>query len=683
MYPKNPSYWLLSLALELTLGLFGAGRLLAAGTDLPYVSGSTGADGALTFREIPGGRNSAGLAYDPVRQEAILFGGYNGSSLGDTWAWRGGPNWIHLVPANSPPDRWGHGMVWDAARQQIVLFGGTRNTGRLNDTWTWDGTNWTQRLPVTSPSARDSFCLAGDDAHQRVVLFGGSTGGAETWLWDGTNWTLMTPATSPPSTASSAMAYDPVRQQCLLFGNYGQTWIWDGNAWAQRSPLHTPSARSSPSLIADGTSNTIILFGGGNQSDTWSWNGTDWTQLAPGTFPSGRQNQMMVWDAARLLGVMFGGSVAAGDSYSADTWLWNSGNWLFWSGKLQVFDMSTRANGIWNFTTINIPSGVTVQFNKNAANSPVRWLASGDVTIDGTIDVSGEFGANELAPGIPAHGGPGGYDGGRGGIRFDASASFAGQPGQGPGGGAPGTAQQTNPVNLRDGNPGQYNGTYGNTFLQPLLGGSGGGGGSSANTANGGNGGGGGGALLLASSRDIMLNGLIRANGGDVTWSGASYGGQGSGGAILLRADRITGPGSLQAFGGQPGNPNGRIRTEAYLVTLVGSQTPAATVDLPASNGELNQQGTLSIVSVKGVNVASPPTGNLLTPDVVFSDTGPVQIAVAANGIPDGTAVQLRITTQDSVVQPAPQNLASGTVTFSVTVPKGVGTLQATAQFTQ
>jgi hypothetical protein len=260
-----------------------------------------------------------------------------------------------------------------------------------------------------------------------------------------------------------------------------------------------------------------------------------------------------------------------------------------------------------------------------------------------------------------------------------------GSPGQGPGGGAPGTAPQTNPENLRDGKTGSFNGpttTYGNAFLQPLDGGSGGGGGSSSADWSGGNGGGGGGAILISSSRDITLNGIIRANGGEYQWSNASYGGRGAGGAILLRADRVTGPGTLQAYGGATGNPNGRIRVEAYSRTLTGSRLPVEVVALPSANGELNQIGTLTIQSVDGVNVVQPPSGNLQSPDVVFSDAGTVQVVVKGVGIPNGTPVRLRITTANSVIEATPQDMVNDTATFSVTVPKGLGTLQATATFT-
>lgn len=676
-----------------------AGLLLAAGLcllslparaadpDLPYSSGSTGADGPLTFREIVlGGRSWGGMAYDAARNRVVLFGGQvNGVNQSETWLFDG-TNWTRAFPANSPVARYGCRLVYDAARQQVVLFGGHRGDLRLNDTWVWDGTNWTQKTPANSPSPREHHAMCYDAARQVVVLHGGNsdgTGNAETWTWDGTNWTLRSPATAPPGHNNSALAYDAARQEVVLFGNWGQTWVWNGTTWTQRSPFNPPSARNHLTMDYDPMRQEVVLFSGSNQSDTWTWNGTNWTRKNPARQIAGRQGHHMVWHGGLQRMVVFGGDIPGPDNWSADTEFWNGTDWTFHSGKNQTFDMSGRANGVWNFTSINIPSGVNVVFRKNANNTPVRWLATENVVINGAVNVSGQFGDNNLPPGEVAQGGPGGFSGGRGGVRVSASGSFAGSPGQGPGGGAPGTAQQTNPQNLRDGQDGAYNGTYGNAFLQPLIGGSGGGGGASNDGTDGGNGGGGGGAILIASSRDITLNGVIRANGGDRQWSGASQGGRGSGGAILLRADRVLGPGSLEAYGGSTGNPNGRIRVEAYVRSLTGGQNPTAVVGLPAASGELNQVGALSIVSVKGVNVAQPPTGNLNTPDVVFSEAGPVNVVVSGTGIPNGTPVTLRVTTANSIITAGPVNLQGGTATIPVTVPAGLGTLQATAQYTQ
>lgn len=54
-------------------------------------------------------------------------------------------------------------------------------------------------------------------------------------------------------------------------------------------------------------------------------------------------------------------------------------------------------DGVFNYTTVNIPSGVTVTFQKNANNTPVYILATGAVTISGTIKVDGSAGERVAA----------------------------------------------------------------------------------------------------------------------------------------------------------------------------------------------------------------------------------------------------------------------------------------------
>jgi hypothetical protein len=89
---------------------------------------------------------------------------------------------------------------------------------------------------------------------------------------------------------------------------------------------------------------------------------------------------------------------------------------------------------------------------------------------------------------------------------------------------------------------------------------------------------------------------------------------------------------------------------------------------------------------VKGVNVVQPPTGSFQSPDVVFSEPGPVTITVTAANIPDGTPVTARIVTASNTINlPAaadpPVTLAAGTANFTTTVPAGHGTIQAFATF--
>lgn len=669
--------------------LLGLVAVHAIDPDLPYSipAAGAGADGPLTFREIiPTGRAYVDMVYVPTTGKILLFGGYVNGEVGGTWEWDG-TNWKQLSPASSPTPRYGHRMVYDAERAEVLLFGGYRN-GTLNDTWVWKDGNWTEKAPTTSPPARYYHNMA-YDAHadrKKVVLFGGAGANDETWTWDGTNWTLLATATKPGNYQSVGITYDEARGEVVMFNNADQTWVWNGVNWSLKAPVQTPGGRSAARLVYDPVRRESVLFGGDNRNDTWAWNGTNWTARTTSPVPA-RGQFAMTWDATRNVIVAYGGYIP-GENPSADTYLWNGTDWIFHSGRTQVFDMTSRPSGIWNFTTINVPFGVTVAFKRNAGNTPVRWLATGDVVIDGTVDVSGAHGANSLGLGLVAQGGPGGFPGGRGAVRKDQSGSNVGSPGQGPGGGLPGTEQQTNPQNLRDGQPGNYSdagnpGSYGNVFIQPLVGGSGGGGGSSSDNTSGGNGGGGGGAIFIASSRDIVINGGIDANGGDIDYSGASYGGRGSGGAILLRADRISGNGQLDAYGGNAGYHNGRIRLEAYYRQLAGQTRPISVNSAPIANTDFNTLGVLTVTQVAGQNVAQPPSGNTLTPDVIFTAAGPITVRVSGVGIPAGTPVKLRITTSEGVIPAGPVNLgADNTVEFTgVNVPAGIGTVQAFAEF--
>ena len=413
-------------------------------------------------------------------------------------------------------------------------------------------------------------------------------------------------------------------------------------------------------MAYDALRQQVVFFGGG---ETWLWNGTNWTQATPTTQPSFRRGYDMAYDTVRQQVVL-----AGGDAGPAETWRWTGTDWSLSSGSSQTIDMRTRTNGVWNFTTIDIPAGITVKFIKNPANTPVRWLATGNVTTNGTLDLQGTAGGTTPLPGNEAPGGPGGFSGGLGGIRFDSSGSYAGTPGQGPGGGAAGVTSD------QGGAQGQFASVYGNPYLQPLIGGSGGGGGASRADYDGGNGGGGGGAILIDSSRDVVINGGILAGGGAGGRYAYSTGGFGSGGGIRIKADRISGTGILRA------DTDGRIRLEAYYRPLAAYSSPIAVNSTPVAEQAFNTNGVLTITSVAGQNVVQR-TGSTQTPDVIFSQAGPVTVTVAAASLSAGTPIVLRITANGQIIQ-ATNNLVGTSTTFTVTVPQGVGTVQASATFT-
>ncbi len=379
-------------------------------------------------------------------------------------------------------------------------------------------------------------------------------------------------------------------------------------------------------------------------------------------------------------------------------------------------------DGVFNFTTITIPAGVTVTFARNAANTPATLLASGNVTIAGTIAVSGSPGGTGVSPGTilasnAGAGGPGGFDGGDG---ADGIVSTTGGAGLGPGGGAGGLAPSTvgggggGGFVVAGGNGGAVStfapattpggGAYGTLTLLPLIGGSGGGGGGAVFGNTGGGAGGGGGALLIASSGTITFTGTLLAKGGQgggpsANISGTGQGGGGSGGAIRLVATVITGSGGTINVSGGPGVGNsfafsgtgsaGRIRVEVYSNTATINFAQVPSIDQP---GALALPGTpsLTITSVAGVAAPASPTGAYATPDITLpaGTANPMTIGLAAVSIPLGTTVTVTVKPLDGAASSATSTplagaLAASTATASLTIPTNQpSVISASATFT-
>ncbi len=363
-------------------------------------------------------------------------------------------------------------------------------------------------------------------------------------------------------------------------------------------------------------------------------------------------------------------------------------------------------DGVLNYTTVSIPSGVTVTFVKNAANTPVTLLATGDVTISGTLSVNGVNGQSGqdfrvagafLATG--GVGGPGGFRGGNGSsYRFEIPAGA----GQGPGGGAgaPSTVDAA-------GTPGTYGTAAGFISLVPLMGGSGGGGGATTTTSGspiitGGGGGGGGGAVVIASSTKILVSGTVTANGGlgAAGVGGRCSGASGSGGAIRLVAPVVTGTGAISAVkladSCSPQQASGRVRIEAATTTFTGSSSPGASVVATlgpvtaASTPVLNNLPTLRITSVGGIAVPTVPTGSYVTTDLSLpvQTTSAVPVVLTAANTPLNTSYVVRLvpsTGTATTVNATPPigTPALSTASVTVTFPTGLVTvLNAAAAIT-
>lgn len=368
-------------------------------------------------------------------------------------------------------------------------------------------------------------------------------------------------------------------------------------------------------------------------------------------------------------------------------------------------------SGVFNFTTINIPSGVTIKFTPNSQNTPITLLATGNVTIAGSIVVDGE---NGFTTGMGGRGGPGGFRGGESGLTID---SFPGKTGDGPGGG--GFGGSVNGTNHGGGGGGGYsvpgnnghpNGnpnyligsggpTYGTSSLLPLMGGSGGGGGGASVTYRGGSGGGGGGAILIASSGTITLSGSITSKGGNGALTPAGGGGGGgSGGAIRLISNIITGTGAIDArggaagsiqYGGSPGGGGARgyIRVETYNYSTFNPNLYTVPINITYPNPiTIPNMPQLRITQIGGIPVPLTTKGSLQSaPDVTIptAQTNPVTIQIEASNVPLDSIVQVIVTPTSGSRTTFQSTALSGsinnsTATANVNLPSGMSVITAT-----
>jgi hypothetical protein len=393
-----------------------------------------------------------------------------------------------------------------------------------------------------------------------------------------------------------------------------------------------------------------------------------------------------------------------------------------------VVDLSQAATGTWNtpgtgkgvydpaqwavvfkYSSVNIPSGVTVTFTNHPSRAPVIWLVQGAVTINGTVALNGQAGHAGNVLRSFAEPGPGGFRGGRG---SDAQTSGAG--GMGPGGASYGTtashASSGGGYGLPGGlantawgglTPGDAGIAYGNAGVFPLIGGSGAAGCADGSFGKGG--GAGGGAILIATPGTITLNGQVQASGGagSSVGGGSRCSGGGAGGGIRLIADRIAGNGMLRALGGAGGTASvvsiggngavGRIRVEALTNELVDLGNPAFSIGTPEESPRIFRDPATPVirsVSLNGQAVPDDPRGNLSFPntDVALAEPGTATLVIQAAFVPLDGEVVVRVVRRSGVNETFTATLSDGTLesstwTAQVNIAGGFSTVQVHARF--
>jgi hypothetical protein len=173
-------------------------------------------------------------------------------------------------------------------------------------------------------------------------------------------------------------------------------------------------------------------------------------------------------------------------------------------------------------------------------------------------------------------------------------------------------------------------------------------------------------------------------------------GGGGAGGNVRIVADQFIGTGSIDVSGGLNGAGSlrasgGFVRIEASSNTFTGAITGPAggsfisfpTAPIPAT------QPLLKITAVGGSGAPPNPNATLVSPDITFASpiTSPVTVDLAANNVPTGTTVTVKVVPAVGSPTTATSSgltgtTASSTAQATVTLPPGAGIITASATFT-
>jgi hypothetical protein len=329
----------------------------------------------------PSSRSGASMAFASGSQETILFGGYSGGALNDTWIYNSSTsNWTQMSPSVAPSPRYYHSMVYDSQFDKIVLFGGSNGGG---ETWVYDPklNNWTEMNPSVSPSARYFHAMVYDSFSNITILFGGSSGWDETWVYDLqlNNWTKMNPAVSPSESEEHSMVFDSDSNRVILFTD-DYTWTYDyiTNIWVNMNPNPKPWAFPRRSMIYDSNSKKTLLFAGGVAEilydRTWIYDypTNTWTQLTLSPRPDARYDHSMVFDSNSNLGILFGGYGGMGATFG-DTWLFNTTLQFLQRGSYEShkfnLDNIYRISGNVTWTPITQLSGTLIQLQLGMSNT--------------------------------------------------------------------------------------------------------------------------------------------------------------------------------------------------------------------------------------------------------------------------------------------------------------------------
>lgn len=262
-----------------------------------------------------------GLAYDPVSEVVVLFGG-SGSNA--TYEYDG-ESWRATTSTPAPSPRYYPVVVPDPGGGGVLLFGGLAypDYRGLADTWRYRPAThtWQQLAPAVSPPVTWTWESAADAGRGVAVLVSPSG----TWEWSGVTWRQAVAAAGTPQVYLHAVAHDARRGRTVLFGGKksgggalsSDTWEYDGSAWRLAASGTRPPARVDHALVDHQKAGAVLVFGGRSDSaplsDVWAWDGSTWSAMAAcDSRAPERWTDYAVYDARRevMVTIGWGGELA-------------------------------------------------------------------------------------------------------------------------------------------------------------------------------------------------------------------------------------------------------------------------------------------------------------------------------------------------------------------------------------
>lgn len=361
----------------------------------------------------PIAREGTAMAFDPLRNRIVMFGGRDplGTTLADTWEFDPVNNaWLPIAPPPGPAPRWRHAMAFDPQLGMVVMTGGDDMGITHADSWGWNGAVWVALAPWPGiPTYHHAMCF--NPPAGNIVMFGGEGPGGVPLpdVWESVpapaggwmpGFPMVGPAGPDPRGALAAAA-SPAGP--VVFGGlhllpgimYGDTWFYIPGGWQQATPPMSPSARHQHAMTSfSARHGSVVLFGGQDSggaflSDTWLFDSTvmDWSpQSIAG--PSARMLTAMAEIESDGRVLLFGGREPG--NVLGDTWLLDAPASLTVSGPTDA--------------TVDIQNLLTMTISY-VGSSPFtfQWYFNGAPLADGPTISGSQSDTLTIGPATLAH----------------------------------------------------------------------------------------------------------------------------------------------------------------------------------------------------------------------------------------------------------------------------------------